>query len=37
MKKQKYLEAVKAVASRSPYYRLLGVEVTEIKKGESRI
>jgi len=37
MKKQKYLETVRTVASSSPYYRLLGMEVTEIKKGESKI
>jgi len=37
MKKQKYLETIRAVASRSPYYQLLGMEVTEMKKGESKI
>ncbi len=37
MEKQKYLETVKTVASSSPYYQLLGMEVIEIKKGESKI
>jgi uncharacterized protein (TIGR00369 family) len=37
MEKKKYLEQVRTAASNSPYYRLLGMEVTEIKKRESRI
>jgi len=32
-----YLEKVRALTNRSPYYRLLGMDVTEIKEGESRI
>jgi acyl-CoA thioesterase len=37
MAKQTYLEQVMKVANSSPYYRLLGMEVKEIKEGESRI
>lgn len=37
MGKETYLEQVMKVTNGSPYYRLLGMEVTEIKKGESRI
>ena len=37
MEKQRYLEQGRKVAASSPYYRLLGMEVTEIKEGESRI
>lgn len=37
MVKQIYLEQVMKVANGSPYYRLLGMEVMEIKEGESRI
>jgi acyl-CoA thioesterase len=37
MVKQIYLEEVIKVANGSPYYRLLGMEVREIKGGESRI
>jgi acyl-CoA thioesterase len=37
MGKETYLEQVRKVANSSPYYRLLGMEVTEIKGGESRI
>ncbi len=37
MVKQIYLEQVIKVANGSPYYRLLGMEVKEIKEGESRI
>jgi uncharacterized protein (TIGR00369 family) len=37
MGKKRYLEQVRKVATSSPYYRLLGMEVTEIKEGESRI
>ena len=37
MGKEIYLEQVRKVANSSHYYRLLGMEVTEIKGGESRI
>ena len=37
MVKQIHLEQVTKVANSSPYYRLLGMEVKEIKEGESRI
>ncbi len=37
MAKEAYLEQVIQVANRSPYYRLLGMEVKEIREGESRI
>jgi len=37
MEKEKCLEKVKTVANNSPYYQLLGMGVTEIKEGESRI
>jgi uncharacterized protein (TIGR00369 family) len=37
MVKQIYLEQVIKVANDSPYYRLLGMEVKEIKEGESRM
>ncbi len=37
MGKVRYLEQVRKVATSSPYYRLLGMEATEIKEGESRI
>jgi uncharacterized protein (TIGR00369 family) len=37
MVKQIYLKQVMKVANSSPYYRLLGMEVKEIKEGESRI
>jgi uncharacterized protein (TIGR00369 family) len=37
MEKERYLEQVKRAANGSPYYRLLGMEITEIKEGESRI
>ena len=37
MVKQVHLEQVIKVANSSPYYRLLGMEVKEIKEGESRI
>lgn len=37
MGKETYLEQVRKVANSSHYYRLLGMEVTEIKGGESRI
>jgi acyl-CoA thioesterase len=34
---EKYLKKVKELTNRSPFYRLLGMEVLEIQKGESRI
>jgi uncharacterized protein (TIGR00369 family) len=37
MGKVKYLEQVRKVANSSPYHRLLGIEATEIREGESRI
>jgi len=37
MEKERYLEQARKVAARSPYYRLLGLDVTEIKEGESTI
>lgn len=37
MGKEAYLKQVMKVANSSPYYRLLGMEVREIKEGESRI
>lgn len=37
MAKGIYLKEVMKVANSSPYYRLLGMGVKEIKKGESRI
>ncbi len=37
MVKQIHLEQVIKVANGSPYYRLLGMAVKEIKAGESRI
>ena len=37
MEKERYLEQVKRAANGSPYYRLLGMEITEIREGESRI
>jgi uncharacterized protein (TIGR00369 family) len=37
MVKRIYLEQVIKVANGSPYYRLLGMEVKEIKEGESRV
>ena len=37
MGKERYLEQVRKVANNSPYYRLLGMEITEIMKRESRI
>jgi uncharacterized protein (TIGR00369 family) len=37
MVKQIHLEQVIKVANSSPYYRLLGMEVKEIKEGKSRI
>jgi uncharacterized protein (TIGR00369 family) len=37
MGKERYLEQVRRVANASPYYLLLGMEITEIREGESRI
>jgi uncharacterized protein (TIGR00369 family) len=37
MVKRIYLEQVIKMANGSPYYRLLGMEVKEIKEGESRV
>jgi len=37
MGKEKYLEQVRKVTNNSPYYQLLGMEVLEIKEGESKI
>ena len=37
MEKEKFLEEMKKVATGCPYYRLLGMEVIEIRAGESRI
>lgn len=37
MAKEAYLEQVIKVANNSPYYRLLGMEVKEIRGGASRI
>jgi acyl-CoA thioesterase len=37
MGKETYLKQVMKIANSSPYYRLLGMEVKEIKEGESRI
>ena len=37
MEKEKYLEQVKKVTNNSPYYKLLGMEIMEIKEGESKI
>ena len=37
MEKEKYLEQIRKVANNSPYYQLLGMEIMEIKEGESKI
>ena len=37
MEKEKYLEQIRKVANKSPYYRLLGMKVMEIKEGQSKI
>ena len=37
MGKEIYLEQMRNAVNSAPYYRLLGMEVTEIKGGESRI
>ena len=37
MEKEKHLEQMKKVANNAPYYQLLGMEVKEIKDGESKI
>jgi acyl-CoA thioesterase len=33
MEKEKYLEQVKDLVNRSPYYQLLGIEIVKMKKG----
>ncbi len=37
MEKQNYLEQVKKVTNNSPYYKLLGMEIVEIKEGVCKI
>jgi len=37
MGKEKYLEQVRKVANNSPFYQVLGMEIIEIKEGESKI
>ena len=37
MGKEKYLEQIRKVTNNSPYYQLLGMEIMEIKEGESKI
>ncbi len=37
MEKENYLEQVKQVTNNSPYYKLLGMEIMEIKEGECKI
>ena len=37
MDEEKYLKKVRELTNRSPYYRLLKMEVLEIRKGKSRI
>jgi acyl-CoA thioesterase len=37
MGKEKYLERMRKEANNSPYYQLLGMEIMEIKEGESII
>jgi acyl-CoA thioesterase len=37
MGNEKYLEQIREVANNCPYYRLLGMEIMEIKGGESKI
>jgi acyl-CoA thioesterase len=37
MGKEKYLEQMRKVANNCPYYQLLGMEIMEIKEGESKI
>ena len=37
MGNERYLEKVRKATNTSPYYRLLGMEITEIREGESRI
>jgi len=37
MGKEKYFEQIRQVTNHCPYYRLLGMEVIEMKEGESKI
>ena len=37
MGKEKYLEQMRKEANNCPYYQLLGMEIMEIKEGESKI
>jgi len=37
MRKRKHLEQIRKEVNNSPYYQLLGMEVIEIKKGESKV
>jgi acyl-CoA thioesterase len=37
MEQKNYLKKVREMANRSPYYRLLGMKVLEIRKGNSKI
>ena len=37
MEEEKYFKKVREVTNRSPFYRLLGMKVVEIRKGTSRI
>ena len=37
MGKEKYLEEMRKVANNCPYYQLLGMEIMEIKEGESKL
>ena len=37
MEQKNYLKKVREMTNRSPYYRLLGMKVLEIRKGNSRI
>jgi acyl-CoA thioesterase len=37
MGQEKYLEQIRKVTNHSPYYQLLGMEIMEMKEGESKI
>lgn len=37
MEKEKYLQEIRKVTNGSPYYRLLGMEITDMREGESVI